>query len=173
MSPHGKLTAREGNGIHGEGRAMSHGLEILDEIRRIMPGSTMVDFPPPPPDDWATSTQLVPMLSYFVHAPVSPRKGRLFACACCRLLEPLLTDPRSRQAIDVGERLADGLVTLSEQVDARLGAFYATRVSHHAAARAAQFAVAEDIDLAVEEVIRCTILALWSTRRDEVQAMQC
>jgi hypothetical protein len=181
MPHHVKLTAREGNGIRGEGRDMSSGLEILDEIQRMMREWVLrvaLEGPPQPPDDWATSTDLLAILRCFMNAFVSRRKRRLFACACCRLLEPLLSDPRSRQAIETAEQFAEELRTHVELRDARLEAFYAARETRgaddiHHAARAAQFAVAEDIDLAVEEVIRCTILALWPTRRDEVQAMQC
>jgi hypothetical protein len=50
----------------------------------------------------------------------SARKLRLFACACCRAV---WDDPRSRQAVLVAERYADGLATEEELRSARVGAF--------------------------------------------------
>ena len=58
----------------------------------------------------------------FLHGGVSvlvyPRKRRLFACACCRRIWPLLPQP-ARNAVAVGERLADGAADDAERLAAR------------------------------------------------------
>jgi len=47
------------------------------------------------------------------------RKLRLFACACCRRIWQHLIDTRSRQAVVMAERYADGLIGLHELEQAR------------------------------------------------------
>jgi hypothetical protein len=60
--------------------------------------------------EWSRATNPERMLA-FLRGRVSERKLRLFACACCRRIWRLLTDPRARQAVEVSEGFADGLAT--------------------------------------------------------------
>ncbi len=58
---------------------------------------------------WLKRVDLLPVLA-FLQETASIRKLRLFACACGRRVWPLLEDERSRRAVEIAERYADGVV---------------------------------------------------------------
>jgi hypothetical protein len=64
-------------------------------------------------DEWLACVDPLPLVD-FLRRRASPRKLRLIACACCRLIWDRLTDERSRQGVEVAERFADGLATAAE-----------------------------------------------------------
>src|SRR5258708_951699 len=86
--------------------------------------------------EWLDCTDIDSMLK-FVRDQVSERKLRLFACACCRRIWPLLTDERSRRAVEIAERYADGAIDGIELSTARDAAWSVSPGSRRAAADAA------------------------------------
>lgn len=77
-------------------------------------------------EDWLTA--LPPALQNWwkTRRLKSLRKERLFGCACCRLLWPLLTNERYRQAVECSERYADDGRCKPAMVTARKQAAIAT-----------------------------------------------
>ena len=74
--------------------------------------------------EWLTCNDPQDMV-WFLEGRVSDRKLRLFGCACCRRIWRLLTDERSRQAVELAELSVDGRVTKKERETRYLAAFAA------------------------------------------------
>jgi hypothetical protein len=66
--------------------------------------------------EWVACDDPKAMLA-FLHtwSQASKQNLRLFSCAACRRVWPLLTDERARRAIEVAERYADGAATDEER----------------------------------------------------------
>jgi hypothetical protein len=58
----------------------------------------------------------------FLQQKTSARKARLYACACCRHIWEVMTDARSRHAVEVAEAYADGRATAEQLRLAHTGA---------------------------------------------------
>jgi hypothetical protein len=63
---------------------------------------------------WLASLFASSHVSTFTPPPISPRKLRLFACACCSPIWDLLAYPESRDSVEVAEQFADGAKSASE-----------------------------------------------------------
>jgi hypothetical protein len=74
--------------------------------------------------EWMARTNPDPMLQ-FLCATASARKLRLFACACVRRVWRHLVDDRSRHAVELAERYADGKATVKQLGKARQEAAWA------------------------------------------------
>jgi hypothetical protein len=57
--------------------------------------------------EWRVCDDPSPMITWVFDNRFHRRKLRLFACACCRRIESLLTDARSRRAVEMAEMVAD------------------------------------------------------------------
>jgi hypothetical protein len=76
--------------------------------------------------EWLACRDPVPLLN-FLRGRLSERRLRLFACACARRVWHLLSDDRSRRAVEVAERHADGQAVDGELAAARRAALAAER----------------------------------------------
>lgn len=83
---------------------------------------------------WRSCTRLFEMLP-LVADRIGDRKRRLFAVACCRRLLHLISDDRSKRAVEVAERYSDGLASDEERLFAENNA-----VEAHIDVRESRFA---------------------------------
>jgi hypothetical protein len=108
--------------------------------------------------EWLVSDQTHHMVRFLCDQPevrrnqTWRRKMRLWGCACCRVQWDRLADERSRRAVELAERLADGKATRAE-ADAALGEAYdAWR----------RFTHVDSIDLALADPAMAAVMLLKS-----------
>ena len=65
-------------------------------------------------NEWLTSANIAALLAY-IAPKASDRKQRLYLCGGCRQISHLFFDSASHDAIEIGERYADGLATEEER----------------------------------------------------------
>ncbi len=112
-------------------------------------GDTMIE------SEWmqCTDPQLMMSSQGPLSRPLSPRKQTLFAVACCRRIWQMLPDDSCRMAIELAERLADGLATKEEwevarEAPSRIGWDEdGMEYANHAAAAASLAGEGHDADL--------------------------
>src|SRR5262245_58417848 len=107
---------------------------------------------------WLGSADPFPILQW-AWAHLSDRRGRLLACAACRHVAHLLTDPRTTGALDVVERFADGEATPGELEAAHKGA---TKAQNAQRRKALLFAYAAVMDASAPWRDRTTGLGMTS-----------
>src|SRR5262249_7463128 len=130
------------------------GIVVMVRVWRSRPGGRGPTEPYPLTESGGlTSEDPDPMLAA-VGEQASPRALRLFACACCRLIWPLLGDQGSWQAVETAERFADGLADREEM--SRAG-----RAAWAAAARAT--CLPEARDAADHAALAAAFLAVYGT----------
>ncbi len=83
--------------------------------------------------EWLASPDPDQLFS-FLGGKLTMRKRRLFACACCRRVWPLLTDERSRAAVALAERYADEQVIMDLSAKSELRAVAGAAERAYAAA---------------------------------------
>src|SRR2546430_2729914 len=98
-------------------------------------------------EEWLNGNDSQRMVDHLI-GNASKRKLRLFACARCRQVWQLLTDERSRRAVEVAEQFADNQATGMELRAASVSAWNAigaaAKTDFEAASRVAASALAED-----------------------------
>src|SRR3982751_6201007 len=82
----------------------------------LPPHPPSFDLPDTAEAAWLTRDEPEQMLECLA-GRASDRKLRLFAAACCRRVWHLLSDERSRKAVEVGEKFSDGVISNEEAIN--------------------------------------------------------
>lgn len=114
--------------------------------------------------EWLACTEPEPMLEY-LEGGASDRKLRLFAMACCQRIWRLLTDSRSRGAVEIAEKVADGKVGREELTFGRAAADRA----HFEAPRSANFRSLDAAPNATEDDAFCSATDTAASAADAMQ----
>jgi hypothetical protein len=69
--------------------------------------------------EWLACERWDQLLDAGIIKHVESRNLRLFACACCRRIWPLIPDAESRNAVEAAEAFADGMIGTAEMTAAR------------------------------------------------------
>jgi hypothetical protein len=105
------------------------------------------------PEEWARCDDPQRMLAFLRDGLGIDRRLRLFACACCWRLGPILDEERRRCPVEAAERFADGLASEGEMKAAAFPVPVAVGwVTDHNAARAA----AKAAQAAAGTAVRCS-----------------
>jgi hypothetical protein len=116
--------------------------------------------------EWLTGQDLLAMLVFLMRR-ASKRKEILYSVACCRLIWHMIADDRSRSAVLVAERFADGRATSEELAAAGEEAevIWSKNERDEAALVCYQLCVSQIF--VANAVSGSTIRAAWRSRRGE------
>lgn len=83
-----------------------------------------------PDSDWSLQTSVAVLLRQLAGG-AEPKRLQQFACTCCRRVEHLLRDGRSRRALEVAERFAAGQANEHDLLAARQAADFINHGKAH------------------------------------------
>jgi hypothetical protein len=116
---------------------------------------------------WLACADPEKMLNFLLDK-VSDRKFRLYACACCRRTWRFLKDKRSRRAIEVSERFADGEAAHEELLEAEGDAWDAARGQGSGSKYEVAAWAASDIEVAIDGVPMQAVV-VWGREKKRIE----